>query len=302
MTIHLFILEALLCAALYTKVKQGGDFKYQRMSYSELRAEVLFLSQLFRGEFIFPPEGIDANLEKALRSLHDDEVIRIVRKADNKSEIEHICLSLKERERGRENYDFYCFLIWPFIETSWLGAVSLMMLTPPKHHKGDLWLDMKKVQDQAQIMGKTLYHQGDLSYFEAVNKETLKNAYQRCEEEGIIIVTKSRDNRVPTTIKLADEWMPSRDEKSGLLLATGKLWSLAEAISQTRREGKNRRDGRTVQGRVLRLADLIGAQLYEDAMAAKEKANIDARPNEEDASAAKKKAQRRRITQTTARL
>jgi hypothetical protein len=301
MTIHLFILEALLCAALYTKVKLGGDTKYQRMSYPELRAEVLFLSQLFRGEFIFPPEGIDANLEKALRSLHDDEVIRIVRTADE-SEIQHICLSSKERERGRENYDFYCFLIWPFIEASWLGAVSLLMLTPPKHHKGDLWLDMKKVQDQAQIMGKTLYHQGDLSYFEAVNKETLKNAYQRCEEEGIILVTKSRDKRVPTTVKLADDWMPSRDDKTGLLSATGKLWSFAEAISQTRREGKNRRDGATVQGRVLRLADLIGAQLYDDAMAAKEKAKIDARPSEEDAAVAKKKGLRRRIKQTSAKL
>ncbi|KAE9980043.1 hypothetical protein BLS_009225 [Venturia inaequalis] len=295
MTIHLFILEALLCAALYTKVKLGGDTKYQRMSYPELRAEVLFLSQLFRGEFIFPTDGIDANLEKALRSLHDDEVIRIVRKSDIDSEIVHICLSAKERERGRENFDFYCFLIWPFIEASWLGAVSFLMLTPPRHHKGDLWLDMNKVQDQAQIMGKTLYHQGDLSYFEAVNKETLKNAYQRCVEEGIILVTKSRDKRVPTTVKLADDWMPSRDEKTGLLLATGKLWTFAEAISQTRREGKNRRDGRTVQGRVLRLADLIGGQLYEDAMALKEKAQVDARPLEEDALAAKKKGQRRRI-------
>lgn len=295
MTIHLFILEALLCAALYTKVKLGGDTKFQRMSYPELRAEVLFLSQLFRGEFIFPPDGIDANLEKALRSLHDDEVIRIVRKSDTDSEIVHICLSAKERERGRENYDFYCFLIWPFIEASWLGAVSLLMLTPPRHHKGDLWLDMKKVQDQAQIMGKTLYHQGDLSYFEAVNKETLKNAYQRCEEEGIIVVTKSRDKRVPTTVKLADDWMPSRDEKTGLISATGKLWNFAEAISQTRREGKNRRDGRTVQGRVLRLADLIGGQLYDDAMALKEKAKVDARPLEEDATAAKKRGQRRRI-------
>ncbi|QDS73408.1 hypothetical protein FKW77_008222 [Venturia effusa] len=295
MTIHLFILEALLCAALYSKVKLGGDTKFQKMTYPELRAEVLFLSQLFRGEFIFPPEGIDANVEKALRSLRDDEVIHIERQSESEPETVHVCLSANERERGRENFDFYCFLIWPFIEASWLGAVSLLMLTPPRHHKGDLWLDMKKVQDQAQLLGKTLYHQGDLSYFEAVNKETLKNAYQRCAEEGIIIVTKSRDKRIPTTVKLSDEWMPSRDEKTGLLLATGKLWKFAEAIDQTRRQGKNRRDEHTVQGRVLRLADLIGGQLYDDAMELKEKAQVDARPNEEDAAAAKKKGQRRRI-------
>ena len=31
-----------------------------------------------------------------------------------------------------------------------------------------------------------------MSYFEAVNKETLKNAWTRFEEEGILIVAKSR--------------------------------------------------------------------------------------------------------------
>jgi hypothetical protein len=302
MTIHLFILEALVCAALYVKVKQGGALELQRMSYGQLREQVFFLSQLFRGEFIFPTQGLDANLEQALQRLEKDTVITISR--DDSSNIETVELTIEEREKGRENYDFFCFLIWPFIEASWLGAVSLMILTPPLGHQGDLWLDMKKVQDQAQLLGKTLYHQGDLSYFEAVNKETLKNAYTRFEEEGIILVTKSRDAKVGPTVRLADEWRPSRSV-TGQLMPEGKLWNFADLISQSRREGKNRRDGNTVSTRVLRLADLVGNKLYEDSMSLAKKSGkekVDARPTEHDAEEARRKERRRRIVGRSARL
>lgn len=61
-------------------------------------------------------------------------------------------LSEAERRCGRENYDFYCFLTWPFIEASWLGAVSLLGLTPPRNAPQDVWLDYKKAQDNAQLV------------------------------------------------------------------------------------------------------------------------------------------------------
>ena len=120
---------------------------------------------------------------------------------------------------------------------------------------------MKRVQDRSQLLGKTLYHQGDLSYYEAVNKETLKNSYTRFEEEGMIIVAKSKDAKTPTTIRLADEWTPVRGAKG--IIADGPLWRFAERISASRREGKNRRDGATVQTRVLSLVDVVGERLWE---------------------------------------
>ncbi|KAF1937210.1 glycerol-3-phosphate acyltransferas-like protein [Clathrospora elynae] len=275
MTIHLFILQAVVSAALYTHVKQGGGPEYQRMSYGDLRAQVGFLSQLFRGEFIFPTEGLDSNLATTLGGLEKDGMIKLTRSTTEAGEetVEFVELSDAERGQGRENFDFYCFLIWPFIEAAWLGAMSLMMLTPPLSHPTSpptttttttSWLETKKVQDHAQILGKTLYHQGDLSYFEAVNKETLKNAYTRFEEEGMILVTKSRDAKKPSTIRLADEWVPQRGMNG--IIAEGPLWRFAERISSSRREGKNRRDGATVQTRVLQLADVVGASLWEDAV------------------------------------
>ncbi|CAI7641085.1 unnamed protein product [Penicillium pancosmium] len=265
MLIHLFITEALVSVAMYTKIKQGGGPANQRITYEALRNQVSFLSQLFRGEFIFPPEGLSSNMENTMRGLESDDVIKITR--DDSGTPQYVELSEAERNCGRENYDFYCFLIWPFIEASWLGAVSLLGLTPPLDGGQDTWIDMKKSQDSAQLLGKTLYHQGDLSYFEAVNKETLRNSYQRFEEEGIILVAKDKESRAGPSLKLAPEWTPERDLTTGRVLDRGRLWDFTELIAQSRREGKNRRDGATVSSRVLTMSDIVGRQLFYNAAA-----------------------------------
>lgn len=264
-TIHLFVSEALVCATLYTRVKQGGDAASQRMTYSELSDYVFFLSQLFRAEFIFPTTSLEENLQNTLQGLERDRVLAVFRNNVVSNEIEHIELHPEERASGRENFDFYNFLLWPFVEASWLGAISLFMLTSRKDSPDlEAWLDLKAVQDKAQLLGKTLYHQGDLSYYEAVNKEALKNAFGRSEEAGIILVTRSRDAKIPARVRLDLDWMPARDD-DGKLKPEGKLWELCERIGQGRREGKNRRDGATVRTRVLGLADLVGADLFESA-------------------------------------
>lgn len=85
-----------------------------------------------------------------------------------------------------------------------------------------------------QQLGKTLYHQGDLSYFEAVNKESLKNAYQRFQEEGMIIVTKTKGS---LSMRITPSWMPERDSETGKLLPRGRLWDFLDQIAQSRREG-----------------------------------------------------------------
>ncbi|KAI0508695.1 acyltransferase-domain-containing protein [Xylaria bambusicola] len=292
MTIHLFISEALVSASMYTRVKQGGGPAHQEISYTDLREQVLFLSSLFRGEFIFPSEGLAANLEKSLVGLENDRVIKLQR--DENGAICSIGLSDEERLAGRENYDFYCFLIWPFIESSWLAATSLMGLTPPIHQKEEIWIEVAQAQNTAQLLGKTLYHQGDLSYFEAVNKETIKNSYQRFEEEGILYAVKSKDAKTPPRLCLASEWRAPRDPDSGALLASGKLWDFIERIASSRREGKNRRDGATVSTRVLKLTDALGAELFEKAAAPESK--IDTKLSSEDAVKLQKavKAERRR--------
>ncbi|KAA8570929.1 hypothetical protein EYC84_000310 [Monilinia fructicola] len=260
MTIHLFISEALVSASMYMNIKRGGGKVLQNVSYEELLNQVQFLSQLFRGEFIYPTEGLAVNMDNTLHDLEADNIVELIR--DPEGKIITIGLSNHERSVGRENYDFYCFLIWPFVEAFWLAAVSLMGFTPPPNKPNDVWLEVKKAHDGAQLLGKTLYHQGDLSYFEAVNKETLKNAYQRFEDEGIVILSKSKNGKVQSRSRLSPEWTPKRDLETGMIVAEGKLWDFIEKIAKSRREGKNRRDGATVSTRVLRLADQLGQALF----------------------------------------
>lgn len=120
--------------------------------------------------------------------------------------------------------------------------------------------------DKSQL-GKTLYHEGDLSYFEAVNKETLKNAYQRFHEEGIVRVVRSKDAKAaPPRLQLSPDWRPQRDPTTGCLVPAGRLWDFTAKIAASRREGKNRRDGATVSTRVMALADSVGARLFDEAI------------------------------------
>lgn len=271
MTIHLFISEALIAAALYTRVKQGGGSASERMAESELIEKVTFLSQLFRGEFIFPAgQGLRNNLEEAMRCLIRDQVLETSfadPSSSNENQERNIGLSERERAQGREDYDFYCFLIWPFCDAAWLGAVSLLCIVPPTEYP-DPWVSMTQAQNTAQLMGRTLYHQGDLSYFEAINKEALKNAYARFQEEGIIQVAKGKKgtttNAAATgpTVRVAREWLPRRDEETGEIRPEGKLWDFISNISMYRREGKNRRDGASTQRRVLGLAAKLNEQFF----------------------------------------
>ncbi|KAH0365805.1 acyltransferase-domain-containing protein, partial [Aureobasidium melanogenum] len=265
MTIHLFVSEALVSAALYTKVKLGGGPENQSISYNDLYDYVYFLSQLFRGEFIFPTTSLAENLTNTILGLESDSIISISRSPHDGTTINSICLDESERLSGRENYDFYCFLIWPFIEASWLGAISLLMLTPPASHAKQTSLPLNAVVTQAQKLGKTLYAQGDISYLEAVNRETLRNAYTRFSESGIISITPpSKDGKIPATVHLTSEWLPERNEE-GKIEAKGKLWEYCESISKGRREGKNRRDGNTVVRRIFGLVELVGEGLWRDA-------------------------------------
>lgn len=153
MTIHLFITEALVSVALYATVKQGGVPQTQQMRYDELYRQVDFLSTIFRGEFIFPPGGLSTNLPNTISLLEHDDTIEVTR--DDKGTPIMVGLSKAERLRGRENYDFYCFLVWPFVEATWLGALSVMGLTPTSEDQSP-WVDMKKAQDNAQVVSSAI--------------------------------------------------------------------------------------------------------------------------------------------------
>ncbi|CAO3594415.1 unnamed protein product [Absidia cylindrospora] len=251
--IHLFVEEAIVCAALYTVVKKGGGKTIQRMQYSQLLEEVSFLSSLLKLDMIYKPGGIESNTQRTVQWLVENQVIEV-------DEEGWVGLSDIERQCGRENYDFLCFMIWPFVESYWLACVSLFSLAPPNKNGSPssepVWVESKLYEKRSQAMGKTLYYQGDLSYLEAVNKETLSNALTRFGEQGIIVKRRHAEPKLWSEISLHHDYIPQR--LNGILTPRGHLWELVEHIGKFRREGKNRRDNATVSTRVLRLADILG--------------------------------------------
>ena len=258
MVIHLFISEALIAASLYTKVKQGGSNHTQRLKQVELTTKVSFLSQIFRGEFIFPAgQGLQYNLKKAMDSLIASKTLGVTQSDRGHEEIG---LTDEERKNGRENFDFYCFLIFPFCDAAWLGAVSLLCLVPPDA-VSDASVDFNLALKCAQLLGRTLYHQGELSYFEAINSQALRNAYTRLEEEEIIIISKPKDSKASTIVRISVDWMPARSS-AGEVLPEGRLWDFISRISEYRREGKGRHDSATVSKRVIPLTSEIGKELF----------------------------------------
>jgi len=80
--------------------------------------------------------------------------------------------------------------------------------------------------------------------------ETLRNALGFFEENGQIVVRKTKSGRQEAAMTLHPDWMPQyilimlesyiRRLSNGTISEEGKLWNLVERISISRREGKNR--------------------------------------------------------------
>lgn len=115
----------------------------------------------------------------------------------------------------------------------------------------------------------------------------------------MIHVIKSKDPKVAPRIQLDPSWRLQRDPKTGALLPEGRLWDFIEKIASSRREGKNRRDGATVSSRVIRLSDMLGHKLFEDAQGAGK--GLLTGEEAEQVKRAKKEASRRRRRKLEAR-
>ncbi|KAJ1027687.1 hypothetical protein NDA13_003147 [Ustilago tritici] len=257
--IHIFVSESLAAAALYTKVKQGGTAPMQRMTRKDLLSECLFISSVLRNEFVFGVDSLEINVDRTVDGMVADGIL------EKHPDIEReqggsIELSARERENGRENYDPFLFLIWPFIEGYWLAAVSLLSLIPQgaemkgyPHNKLP-WFAAKDFEKHTQLLGKTLYAQGELSYLESINAATLSQAFTRMEEMDMILRKKSSHQKpVPIMALHPNFWLSQ----------TSKLTDYIDHLSQFRREGKDRRE-QNVGRKVCKYTSMYAPSVIED--------------------------------------
>jgi hypothetical protein len=99
--IHVFVSEALLCLALYTRIKQGGPTPSQAMPLESLVHEAGFVSHIMRGEFVFnSADKLENNVHATVKQLVSGDVLS----QDGEG---RIGLSDAERKAGRFNFDSY---------------------------------------------------------------------------------------------------------------------------------------------------------------------------------------------------
>lgn len=82
------------------------------------------------------------------------------------------------------------------------------------------WIDERVFLARCQFLGKSLYYEGDVSYLESVNIETIKNALKRLKDMGLLmhhvgssapvanVKTVSNSNGSISWIRLDPGWLP----------------------------------------------------------------------------------------------
>lgn len=125
-----------------------------------------------------------------------------------------------------------------------MATCALLCLAPKPTNPEDVdttaWFSAKEFEQRAQLFGKTLYQQGELSYLEAINIAVLQQAFTRYEELGMIIRKPSNAVKPIPLMALHPDYRPTwMDEQ---LQPEGKLWDHLERLGSFRREGKDRRE------------------------------------------------------------
>lgn len=212
--IHLFVDEAITCIALFTELRQEQRLL---MDKEPIVSHTAFLSNLLSGEFVFDDTGLRVSLDHALSKLQQEEVLIDTHEKDK------VQLSSVEFDKGSENFDFYCYLLWPFVDGYWCASVALFMLVEPIPERAFI--------KRAQSLAKTLYHQGEISYYEAVNTEMLKKAVEHFVVQGLLLRKPTTSPKV-FTLEISAEWIPIKE--GGHFVPDGRLYEYSEEIAKSR--------------------------------------------------------------------
>jgi glycerol-3-phosphate O-acyltransferase len=255
--IHLYIHEAIVACCMYSRMKRFSNLTsldtsnpVKSVDKQELRSDVIFLSQLLKVEFIFHPGRMEDNFEKALSVLFARKILE----PDDTEHPTRLRIPENQHQIARDSFDsfvFHCSFLWPFIETYWLAALSIYTMPAMT------WVTEKNWMKRSQDLGRTLYYEGDLTYFESINRETLRNALDRLIEIDVLEKDVLDEGSGPIdAVRPTPTYAKCIIVENPNDLQMDALHELVENIGRFRREGRNRRDGANLNRRLLRLARL----------------------------------------------
>ena len=180
--------------------------------------DVLFMDELFSIEFI---------RNRSTRSTHQTNFLHILHEM---SSDEHRGTQVFEIDsgdgggggggggggsiivapsKGETTHAFLCSVLWPFLDSYYVAAVTLFTLLPiGKISKDDLAL-------RAQWLSEALYHDRKISHYESCSLDTLRNALRTYERMGVIGVAPNDPPPIPVA---ANETDPTRIPLSPVLV------------------------------------------------------------------------------------
>lgn len=153
-------------------------------------------------------------------------------------------------EMWNAHFTFLCFLVWPFIESYWLVLAGLLAV----FRRGTTVVGASFITSRLQDFAKTLFHLGDLHFYEAASKERLGMALKMYETMGVINRLRVLDDRGSPIAML--QLGAKYQGKDGL----AKLAELVDSVASYRRRGRDQKGMEDYPEYIARLA-FAGAKL-----------------------------------------
>eukprot|EP01061_Rhynchopus_euleeides_P030929 TRINITY_DN5124_c1_g1_i1.p1 TRINITY_DN5124_c1_g1~~TRINITY_DN5124_c1_g1_i1.p1 ORF type:complete len:731 (+),score=332.71 TRINITY_DN5124_c1_g1_i1:55-2247(+) len=260
--IHIFVEKSIIAASLHSFMRHEPHRKF--VNRSELIKRTGMLSNLLKTEFVFsgksdrikdaffknskkgsgavevaqagPEEketALELNFRLATESLVDAGTIQL-----DPEDKDKILLFSTDTELWSPEYTFMCMLVWPVIESYWLamaGIVGVFCNRGEKNARKQRALAEQLIQEetfvkQLQAFGLTLFHLGNLNFYESVSKESLRHALATYTEMGAIQKREVED-MTKTSVRYLELGSEMRAD-------INKLYALEENIRMFRRQGK----------------------------------------------------------------
>ena len=199
-TVHVFVEKAILAAALHSFMRHELDRRF--VTRKELIERTGILSNLLKTEFVFSGKSdkvkesfggkkdsksrvaavsgetaLEMNFRLATEAMLDSGTITV-----DPEDPDKILLQSTDPELWSPEFTFLCMLVWPFIESYWLalaGIVGVFCNRSEKNVRKQRVLAEQLIQEetfvtQLQAFGLTLFHLGNLNFYESISKESLR--------------------------------------------------------------------------------------------------------------------------------
>lgn len=218
-TVHLFIQEAVTCVALVALAEPSFE---KRVAIGDICAKGRFLLLLLSEEFVYREEHGAPQLMETLIQLEAQNILRISG--------DEVSISEKELENGMQLVDFYCYLLWPYVDGYWVVGLTLLIMPP-----GDS-IRVKDFLRLAQTIAHSLYKQGSLIHSEALNQQMLQFALAHFTSKGLVIKRKTQTGEAE--IALASKYVPEVSS-AGVISVDSPLYRFTDEIHQLRNKPRS---------------------------------------------------------------